>query len=51
MKILIGIGFALFIIFLLLALIDGNTGVSLYLTPAAIFGGSSLIAIAIHNKK
>ncbi|MFI4911020.1 MAG: hypothetical protein ACIAQZ_05080 [Sedimentisphaeraceae bacterium JB056] len=46
MKILINIGFGLFVFLFLLGL--GN---SKLLTPASILGGSSLIALAIHNKK
>ncbi len=47
MKILINIGFGLFIISFLLVLVGGFE----YLTPSSIFGGSSLIASAIYNKK
>ena len=47
MKILIGICFGLFVISLSLAL----AGEEMLFTPASIFGGSSLIALAIHTKK
>jgi len=47
MKIIIGIGFALFLLSLVLAI----SGDHAYLTSGSIIGGSSLIALAIFNKK
>jgi len=51
MKILIGIGFTLFILSFALVCAGGGEGIEFCLTPAAIFGGSSLIALAIYKKK
>ena len=47
MKILIGVGFCLFVLSLVIAL----AGDDAYLVPASIFGGSSLVALVIYNKK
>jgi len=47
MKILIGIGFCLFVLSLAIALMGEDE----LLTPSSIFGGSSLIACAIYTKK
>jgi hypothetical protein len=47
MKLLIGIGFGLFILSLVIALV----GESMLLIPSSILGGSSLIALAIYTKK
>jgi hypothetical protein len=47
MKILINIGFGLFVISFALVVV----GEFEYLTPSSIFGGSSLIASAIYSKK
>jgi len=49
MKILIGIGFTLFILLFALSF-SGGEGIVYCLTPASIFGGSSLIALAIYKK-
>jgi len=46
-KILIGIGFSLFILTLAICLVGDNE----FLTPSSILGGSSLIALAIYIKK
>jgi len=47
MKILIGVGFSLFVLSLAIAL----TGDDRLLTPSCILGGSSLIASAIYARK
>ena len=49
MRFLINTGFVLFT--LSFALSCTGAAAEFYLTPAAIFGGSSLIALAIYKKK
>jgi|GEM_PF-3805060 hypothetical protein len=48
MKLIIGIGFCLFVLSLLIGLVGGG---NMLLIPSSVFGGSSLIALAIYTKK